>query len=76
LDLWFKQISKDESKLIYKILDDISERIHKFLSWQDLTKCKDCGKVIGVCGVFYGTEEEMKAEIDKKIGRSGSTEVS
>ena len=67
MGLWLKQIGKDESKLIYKILDDISERIHNFLSWQDVIKCKDCGKIIGVCGVSYGTEEEIKSEIDEKL---------
>ena len=54
------------NKLIYKILDNISERIHKFFTWQDVVKCKDCGKVIGVYGVGYGTEEEIK-ELEEEL---------
>ena len=53
--------------MIDKLFDKLIEKYHNFLTWQKVVKCQECGKKIGVCGVYYGTEEEIKSELDKKL---------
>jgi len=48
-------------------ISKFSEYYHNFLTWQEVVKCQECGKVIGVCGVSFGTEEEIKSELDEKL---------
>ena len=51
--------------MIDKIFDKLIEKYHNFLTWQEVVKCQECGKKIGVSGVMFGTEEE----IDKKLSQ-------
>ena len=51
-------------KSLSLIFDKLIEKYHNFLTWQEVVKCQKCGKVIGVCGVSYGTEEEIKSDQD------------
>ena len=54
-------------KSLSLIFDKIIEKYHKFFTWQNEVICQECGKKIGVSGVMFGTEEEVQAEIEKKI---------
>ena len=54
-------------KSLSLIFDKIIEKYHNFLTWEKVVKCQECGKVIGVCGVSYGTEEEIKSKLDEKL---------
>ena len=53
--------------MIDKLFDKIIEKYHKFFTWQSDVICQECGKKIGVCGVMFGTEEEIKSELDEKL---------
>jgi len=53
--------------MINKFFDKLKEKYHKFFTWENDVICQECGKVIGVCGVSFGTEEEIKSELDKKL---------
>ena len=50
-------------KSLSLIFDKLIEKYHNFLTWQEVVKCQECGKVIGVCGVSYGHESDF----DKKL---------
>ena len=54
-------------KSLRLIFDKLIEKYHNFLTWQEVVKCQECGKVIGVCGVSFGTEEEIKSDLDEKL---------
>ena len=57
--------------MIDKLFDKIIEKYHKFFTWQNEVICQECGKKIGVSGVYYGYEsdldEKIKSELDKKL---------
>ena len=50
--------------MINRFFNKLKEKYHNFFTWQEVVKCQKCGKVIGVCGVSYGTEEEIKSDQD------------
>ena len=45
------------------IFDKLIEKYHNFLTWQEVVKCQECGKVIGVCGVSYGHESDYDEKL-------------
>ena len=51
--------------MIDKLFDKIIEKYHKFFTWQEVVKCQECGKVIGVSGVYYGHESDLDEKIKK-----------
>ena len=53
--------------MIDRFFDKIIAKYHKFFTWQNDVICQECGKKIGVCGVSFGTEEEIKSELDEKL---------
>ena len=53
--------------MINRFFDKLIEKYHNFLTWQEVVKCQECGKKIGVSGVSFGTEEEIKSELAKKL---------
>ena len=58
-------------KSLSLIFDKIIEKYHNFLTWQQVVKCQECGKVIGVCGVSYGHESDF----DEKPSFSAISEI-
>ena len=54
-------------KSLSLIFDKLKEKYHNFFTWKEVVKCQKCGKVIGVCGVSYGTEEEIKSDHEEKL---------
>ena len=53
--------------MIDKLFDKIIEKYHKFFTWQSDVICQECGKKIGVCGVSFGTEEEIKSDHEERF---------
>ena len=53
--------------MIDKLFDKIIEKYHKFFTWQNDVICQECGKKIGVCGVSFGTEEEIKSDHEERF---------
>ena len=53
--------------MINRFFDKLIEKYHNFLTWQEVVKCQECGKVIGVSGVYYGHESDLD---EKLIERS------
>ena len=54
-------------KSLSLIFDKLKEKYHNFFTWKEVVKCQECGKVIGVCGVSYGTEEEIKSDHEERF---------
>ena len=52
-------MGKNTLKSLRLIFDKLIEKYHNFLTWQQVVKCQECGKVIGVCGVSYGHESDL-----------------
>ena len=53
--------------MIDRFFDKLIAKYHKFFTWQSDVICQECGKKIGVSGVMFGTEEEIKSELDEKL---------
>ena len=51
------------SIMINRFFDKLIEKYHNFLTWQQVVKCQECGKVIGVCGVYYGHESDLDEKL-------------
>ena len=49
--------------MINKIFDKLIEKYHKFFTWQEIVKCQECSKVIGVCGVSYSHESDHNEKL-------------
>ena len=64
-------MGKNTLKSLRLIFDKLIERYHNFLTWQQVVKCQECGKVIGVCGVSYGHESDF----DEKPSFSAISEI-
>ena len=64
-------MGKNTLKSLRLIYDKLIERYHNFLTWQQVVKCQECGKVIGVCGVSYGHESDF----DEKPSFSAISEI-
>ena len=49
--------------MINRFFDKLIEKYHNFLTWQEVVKCQNCGKVIGVCGVSYESEPDELSRV-------------
>lgn len=45
------------------LFDKIIEKYHKFFTWQNEVICQECGKKIGVYGVYYGHESDLDEKL-------------
>ena len=49
--------------MINKLFDKLIEKYHNLFTWQEVVKCQECGKVIGVCGISYGQESDFDEKL-------------